>query len=284
MSGAPGPGVYTGGLYPDEVLVLPRSARLAAWGTAVLSSGVEASLAVRAVTGDDEPHEVAAEVEVAAVLGLPAKGGLAELLTALARHGTPSLTVVLPAPGDVLGLPGPPGFDDAALEAGECVLLGAGPGPAFGFVPRVVEFGSVYEPGAMVCWQGQATGRRRVTDFGSVAEADRELRTALAEATQELARLDIARWREDAAARVAAIRDGGLERGMLPPGTPRRCVRVLATAARVRAIVELAGEDDGAAVTGHEAARRAETLRSLEGVSRRAMVAAVNGLLEPDED
>ncbi len=266
------------------MLLLPRSARLAAWGTAVLASRAEIQLAVKAVTGDDEPHEVNAEVEVGAVLGLPEKGGLTELLTTLLRHGAPGLSVALPAPGDVLGLPGPPTFNSAALEAGECVLVGPGPGPAIGIVPRVTEFGSVYEPGAMVHWQAHAVGRRRVTDLGSVGEADRELRTALTDATQELARLDIARWREDAADRVASIRDGGLERGMLPPSTPRRCVRVLATAARVRAIVELASEDDGAAVNSHEAARRTQALRRLDAVSRRAMVAAVNGLLDPDED
>jgi hypothetical protein len=265
------------------VLVLPRSARLAAWGTAVLGSGVDPALAVTAITSDDEPHEVTAEIEVAAVLGLPAKGGLAELLASLLRHGAPSLRVALPASGDLLGLPGPPTFNEAAVEAGECVLVGEGPGPAIGIVPKVTEFGSVYEPGAMVSWQAHAVGRRRVTDLGSVAEADRELRTALTDATAELSRLDIARWREDAADRVAAIRDGGLERGMLPPTTPRRCIRVLATAARVRAIVELASEDDGAAVTGLEAARRAEALRQLDAVSRRAMVAAVNGLLDPDD-
>jgi hypothetical protein len=249
----------------------------------VLASRVEAGLAVKAVTGDDEPHEVNAEVEVSAVLGLPEKCGLAELLTTLIRHGAPSLSVALPAPGDVLGLPGPPIFNAAALDAGECVLVGPGPGPAIGIVPEVTEFGSVYEPGAMVSWQAFAVGRRRVTDLGSVAEADRELRTALTEATTELARLDIARWRDDAADRVAAIRDGGLERGMLPPSTPRRVVRVLATAARVRAIVELATEDDGAAVTGHEALRRAGALRGLDAVSRRAMAAAVNGILEPED-
>ncbi|HST85241.1 MAG TPA: hypothetical protein VLL08_26110 [Kineosporiaceae bacterium] len=264
------------------MLVLPRSARLAAWGTAVLASGVEASLAVQAVTADDEPHEVHAEVEVGAVLGLPAKGGLSDLLLTLVRHGAPSLSVALPAPGDLLGLPGPPTFNTAALDVGECVLVGAGPGPAIGIIPKITEFGSIYEPGAMVSWQAYAVGRRRVTDLGSVAEADRELRTALTDATQELARLDIARWREDAADRVASIRDGGLERGMLPPTMPRRCVRVLATAARVRAIVELASEDDGAAVTGHEAQRRAEALRALDAVSRRAMVAAINGMLDPE--
>jgi len=146
------------------VLVLPRSARLAAWGTAVLASGVEVSLAVQAVTADDEPHEVHAEIEVGAVLGLPAKGGLSDLLLTLVRHGAPSLSVALPAPGDLLGLPGPPAFNTAALDAGECVLVGAGPGPAIGIVPKVTEFGSIYEPGAMVSWQAYAVGRRRVTD------------------------------------------------------------------------------------------------------------------------
>jgi hypothetical protein len=248
-----------------------------------MTSAAEPAQAVLAVTGDDEAHEVHAEMEVAAVLGLPPKAGLHDLLGALLRHGATSLVLVLPAPGDVLGLPGPPGFNEAATEAGEAVLVLPDHGPAFGLVPQVTEFGSVWEPGAMVSWQAQAIGRRRVTDLGSVAEADQELRAALTEATSELARLDVARWRDDAAHRVAAIRDGGLERGMLPPSSPQRCVRVLATAARVRAIVELATEDDGGALTGHEAQRRAQALRSLDRVSRRAMAAAVNGLMDPEQ-
>ncbi|GAB3267860.1 hypothetical protein [Kineosporia babensis] len=265
------------------MLLLPRSARLAAWGTAVLTDGLDPALAVAAVTRDDEPHAVTADFEVSATLGLAPKGGLLDLLNSLQRHGTRSLTVALPAPGDMLGLPGPPSFNEAAVEAGECVLAGDGPGPAIGIVAQVTEFGSVYEPGAMVSWQAHAVGTRRVTDLGSVGEADRELRSALAEAIEELGRLDVARWRDDAADRVAAIRDGGLERGIIPPTTPQRCVQVLSRAARVRAIVELASEDDGAAVTQHEAERRAQALRRLDGVSRRAMVAAVNGMLEKDD-
>ena len=269
------------------MLLLPRSARLAAWGTAVLADGLDPALAVAAVTRDDEPHVVTADFEVSATLGLPPKGGLLDLLNSLLRHGTTSLRVALPAPGDMLGLPGPPDFNMSAMEAGECVLADDGQmvgGPAIGIVAHVTEFGSVYEPGAMVSWQAHAVGRRRVTDLGSVGEADRELRSALAEAVEELGRLDVARWREDAADRVAAIRDGGLERGIIPPTTPQRVIQVLSRAARVRAIVELASEDDGAAVTQHEAERRTEALRRLDGVSRRAMVAAVNGMREHEEN
>ncbi|HEY6794989.1 MAG TPA: hypothetical protein VI248_09945, partial [Kineosporiaceae bacterium] len=80
---------------------------------------------------------------------------------------------------------------------------------------------------------------------------------------------------------VTAVRDGALPTGALPPSAPGRTARVLATAARVRAIVELATEDDGAAVTGHEARARAAALRELDAVSRRALAAAVNGMLEP---
>ncbi|MFI7589049.1 hypothetical protein ACIB24_18455 [Spongisporangium articulatum] len=268
------------------MLDLPRSVRLAAWGTALLGGRCDVVSVGRAVVRDDEPHDVLVDDAVAAEFGLPAGGVPARLVDVLPMlpPGT-EFRVVLPAPGDLLGLPGPAAFNEAALAAGESVLVGVGDGARFGLVPDVTEFGSVYEPGAMVTWHAVAVDNRpggvAALLAMSVADADRELRSALNTAIAELARLDIARWREDAADRVAAIRDGGLEPGSLPDGTPGRCLRVLATAARVRAIVQLASEDDGAAVTGHEAVSRARTLRELDSVSRRAMVAAVNGILEP---
>jgi hypothetical protein len=267
------------------VLELPRSVRLAAWGTAVLGGQVPVEAAVLAVTGDDEPHRVHAGDDR---LVLPPSAGIADVLGGLADLGTPGLRVVLPAPGDVAGLPGPAAFNVGALTAGECVLtepgtagLAAGLSSPLGLVPEVTHFGSVWEPGAMVEWSVQPVDPRRVTVMGSLAEAERELREALITATEALARLDVARWREDAAERVSALRDGDLPERTLPPSAPGRTARVLAMAARVRAIVQLAAEDDGAAVTGHEALTRAATLRTLDGVSRRALAAAVNGMLEP---
>ena len=264
------------------MLELPRSARLAAWGTAVLVGDATIGDAVRAVTQDDEPHTVYLD---------PDPDSPAIDLRALLEHfgevQVPGLRVVLPAPGDPLGLPGPPEFNTLALEAGECVLTepvtkgwAAELGSHGGLVPVVTVFGSQWEPGAMVSWSLRPVQPLRVTATASLAEAERELREALATATDALTRLDVARWRDDAADRVAAVRDGGLPRGALPPSAPPRSVQVLATAARVRAIVELAAEDDGAAVTGYEAQQRAATLRGLAAVSRRAMAAAVNGLLE----
>ena len=269
----------------DLVLELPRSVRLATWGTAVLTGGAPMAAAVAAVTGDDEPHDLepapCLESDPRAATALPARD-LAGLLDSLRSAGVPGLRVVLPAPGDLLGLPGPAGFNQAAVEAGECVLADAPPqGPWWGVVPTITRFGSEWEPGTMVTWTVHPVASRRVTDVGSVAEAERLMREAMRRATEELSRLDVARWREDAADRLASVRSGSLAAEALPPATPQRCVQVLATAMRVRAIVALAAEDDGAAMSGHEALRRSEALRSLDAVCRRAVAAAANGILEP---
>jgi hypothetical protein len=53
-------------------------------------------------------------------------------------------------------------------------------------------------------------------------------------------------------------------------------VRVVATALRVRAILELAGEDDGGSVSLSEATARRRTLLDLDRVCRHALVAAAN--------
>ncbi|MDQ1290159.1 MAG: hypothetical protein QG622_3725 [Actinomycetota bacterium] len=275
------------------MLELPRSVRLAAWGTAVLTGAVRTADAVRAVTGDDEPHDVVTAPEPGGTPGgtpgsPPGAGArdLGALLAEFAAGGVPGLRVVLPVPGDVAGLPGPPAFNLVALAAGECVLADAGPAvrsgpPGAGVVPEVTVFGSEREPGAFVTWSVHPVPSRVPAVYGSLGEAERELRAGLAEAVEALDHLDVARWREDAADRVAAVRDGVLAPSAFPPGAPGRCVRVVATAARIRAVVDLAVTDDGAALSSHEIRRRAGTLRVLDGVCRRAMVAAVAGLREP---
>jgi hypothetical protein len=264
------------------VLDLPRSVLLATWGTAVLTGGASVASAVAAVTGDDEAHEVTPPPGGRDTTGWEWSAGLAGLLEALRAEGIAGLRVVLPAPGDALGLPGPADFNVAALEAGECVVAEpSSQGPWWGVVPTIIPFGSEYEPGTMVTWNVLPVASRRSVDTDGVAEAERALRQAMRQVTEELVRLDVARWRQDAADRLAGLRKAMLPAGLLPPTTPPRCVQVLATAARVRAIVALACEDDGAAVSGHEAVRRAEALRGLDAVSRRAVAAAANGVLEP---
>lgn len=248
---------------------------MAAWAGGALGGRTPIDRAIRAVERDDEPHAV--EVRD----GAPLSGchDLATLLSALRRGGVTGLRLVLPAPGDVLGLPGPADVNAEALDAGECVL--AVGGPALALVPRVEAFGSAYETGHLVTWHVHSTNPPRVTDFASLAEAERQLREALTAAADALAGLDVARWRPDAAERIGGLRSGRGPTSLLPPDAPPRSARLLDLAWRVRGIIEVAREDDGGAVTGWEASRRSEALRGLDDVSRRALVAAINVPLEP---
>ncbi|PWJ50702.1 hypothetical protein SAMN06264364_12278 [Quadrisphaera granulorum] len=274
------------------MLHLPRSARLAAWGSAALTGRATPDAAVRAITGSDEPHDVSGAeallsgVDAAADSSPGGPAGtagatLVQLFSVLASAGARCLRVALPAPGDPAGLPGPADFSAEAVEAGEAVLvdgellLAEGVG-RLGLVPEITWFGSAWEPGAAVTWRVFPTWSPRAPDGTTLADADRSLRTGLAEATRVLASLDVARWRDDAADRITAVREGALATHELPPGCPERAVRVVASAARVRAIVELATEDDGAAVSSSEALARARSLREVDGVARRALAVAVN--------
>ncbi|MGN6303082.1 MAG: hypothetical protein ACTHN8_18525 [Angustibacter sp.] len=251
---------------------LPRSARLALWATPVLAGRAPLEALLHAVQGDDEPHAV--DVDAAAGLDVwPEPTDLGELLGALRERGTHGLRLALPVPGDPAGLPGPGAVNEAALDAGECVVTVGG--PSLALVPEVVEFGSAYEQGHQVTWQVLACSPPLAPPASSASDAERELRQALLTATDVLTELDVGRWRPDAAERVAALRRPA-PTGPLPATCSPRAVRVIDLAWRVRTIVELAREDDGAAVSGWEATRRADELRGLDTVSRRALVAAVN--------
>lgn len=248
---------------------LPRSALLTAWAGPALHDSPRLETAVRAVQGDDEPHTV----ELVGELPFTTCGGLLELLDELGRLGGRGLRLVLPAPGDPVGLPGPALVNGAAIDAGECVLSVGGPPVAL--VPDVEEFGSAYEPGHLVTWRVYGTAGAG-GDCTSLAEAEHGLRAALREANVTLEGLDVASWRPDAAEQIQALRSGHGPATLLPPGVPPRSIRVLELAWRVRSIVELASADDGAAVSGWQAQRRAQALRELDHVGRRALAAAVN--------
>jgi hypothetical protein len=256
------------------VFDIPRSARLAVWGTAWLRAGASTKDVVRAVARDDEPHDVEPEDQLGWVAD-----DLEGLLHALREAGVPALRVVLPAAGDPVGLPGPPAFNTAALEAGECVLTAGG--PCWGAVPEVSEFGSAWETGHLVTWHVRAVAERGrvagpLTGGDGLADAERALKEGLLAATATLTRLDIAALGPDAAEQLRRLRRAELPPGALPAGTPARSLQVLATAGRLRAVLSLAGQDDGAAVTVFEAQERLRALRELDVVCRHAVVAAVN--------
>lgn len=249
------------------VLDLPRSVTLAAWLPHVRGDAALAARAVAAVTGDDEPHQVVADDG-------PWAGGteLEDLVLAWSLPGV-AVAAALPVPGDVVGVPAP--ASSAAVAAGECALVQT-PTGTYAAVPQVERFGSATEPGHVVAWQvlpvaPWTTGL--LSAVGALADAERDLREALRTATEALDRLDVARWREDAVAALASLRAEPDVRSLPSDLEPRRG-RVLALAARLRVIVDLATNDDGGAVNVWQADQRSAALRHVDHAARRAACAA----------
>lgn len=232
---------------------LPDAGRLALWLTAWLQGGVSLDVARDAVVGADAAHDV---------VGLPGNEEPVPLILALGLLRAERVTsagLALPRPGDPLGLGGPAGFNTEAIEVGQSVVCS---GADLGLLP--------VRTGAGVVWRClQADSRRQVPDL---AEADTELRALLPQVAAGLAALDVARWRPEVADELLSLRTE--PRLDVPPAMSARAVRVLGLGLRCCRIVDLALEDDGAALTVTEADRRRDLLRPLEAAARRAVVAA----------
>ncbi|WP_097228807.1 hypothetical protein [Streptomyces zhaozhouensis] len=254
----------------------PRVGRLAAWGNALLAGLVSPDDAAAGAVGEDAAHRVA---------GLPGESGQVGLTLAWGRLralGAVGLRIALPAPGHPLGLSGPPEFNEAALDAGEAVLVS---GAALGLVPEVVERGPEDDTWCEVLWRVSPVRPAPPADVPSLGEAERELAEVMRDATAALTALDVAGSGPVADASLAAYR-ARMERGrqLLAPGYPPRAVRVLELASRVGALVEIArGDEGGGAVSAGELARREALLRPVERAARRARVAAYNAYAEERE-
>jgi hypothetical protein len=229
-------------------LLLP-SVRLAWWGTAWLRGHVVSDQMVDGVVGDDAVHLVGgADGAEPLVLGL---GRLRSV-------GATGFGLALPVAGDPLGLGGPAAFNSAAMATGEAVVT---TGADVGLVPE--------RTGASVTWAEHPALRRQVPDVG---EADRALRSALLETADELARLEVARWRPEVADELMNLRHPRPVEA--PRGVPSRCLALAGRGMQAMTIVELALVDDGGAISAAETTERRSALVSLERAARRALVAA----------
>lgn len=191
-------------------------------------------------------------------------GSFVELLGDLRRSQAPYAGLALPVEGDLLGLGGPVAFNAAALEAGQAVVAGG-----LGLVPE--------EVGETVRWHVLPAARRQLPDVG---EADRALRATLATTADDLAALDVARWRPEAADALMDLH----HRPTLdaPLGTPPECVALAARGMQAWVITDLALEDDGGALTAYDVGQRRGLLQPLERAARRAVVAACSPEVWPD--
>lgn len=229
---------------------LPDSARFALWFTAWCAGEVSLDEARDAIVGVDAAHDVT---------GHPGTSSLIIALGELRGLGATAAGVALPAPGDPLGLAGPADFNALVLDHGEGVVFS---GVDLGAIPL--------RAGAGVVWQClPATSLRQVPD---PSEADTLLRQALVAAADDLAALDVARWRPEVADELMALRKP--HDLALPAGTSDRASRMIGLASRCRTIVDLALADDGGAVSAYDASRRRDALVPLDQAARRALVAA----------
>ena len=283
---------------PIETGTPPRSALLAAWGNAWLAGDVALPEFVTRVTAFDDQHVVLglphldAPATAAEVDGLgqdPAPGWspsprdettVDRLLTRLRAAGVARLRLVLPAPGDVVGLPPPGAFTRAALTASEGVLALRPDGTGTGLVPALTHHGSPFDGTVTtVAWTAYAVVVRGPDPGPFLHDAEHDLRRGVVEAVSALRTLDVARWRPEVAQALDDLRSQarrGLDDDELPGSYPQRARQVLVQARQLGAVVSLALQDTGGAMDGREAVGREQALRELGRLVRRARVAAYN--------
>ncbi|WP_127547954.1 hypothetical protein [Actinoplanes sp. OR16] len=202
---------------------------------------------------------------------------LAQALPAFAKLHPDEIRLVLPAPGDPRGLPGPSDLTGAALLAGEAVMT-----REFGVVPEVRRHtsGSGVEFETVLWRFHPAPEHRQVFQMGA-AEAEAELTAALGEATTALTKLDVAQWKPELAGALQALRRPE-STATLPPGFDPRSRRLFARASVLDQVLALAETNaPGGAVNGFEAQARDAALRPLTAACRQALVAACNAPLRP---
>ncbi|MDH4160449.1 MAG: hypothetical protein OEV62_09340 [Actinomycetota bacterium] len=250
-----------------------RTARFAAWVTALLAGRISPGAAVDGVVGEDAFHEVAH------LPGRPEPLPLAEALEVITTLGATGVRYAPAAPGRVGALPGPSSFNRSAVAAGGAAVSLAG--PPLGWLPTLTRHGPAGDAVTSVTWQTYAVSSHlwAPTHLGSAA---RLLVAAFQEALDELHRLDVARARPGVRELVSARRSAAASH-VLPPGHPPSAADLLDRTVQLQQVVALAQEDDGGTVTGAERGRRAEVLRALEVQLEEAGAAAWNaGLPAPD--
>ncbi len=248
------------------------SATFTVWCSAWLAGAAAPDDVLDALAPWAEAHDVqAADAATAAITTLPEPGSpvssVTFLLAALRRAAPRSpARLVLPAPGDVRGLPGPGIFSREATAAGEGVLF---VDPGLGIVPTQVADGvlrwtayPVPEPGP-------------VPEFVALSQAERELRDQVRQSTSVLTSLGVARHRPGVREEIAATLRSR-PASLWPAGMPGQALRVLQQADEVEAILAAASVDEpGGALSASAAAARRDALRPIETAVRVARRAAV---------
>lgn len=188
-------------------------------------------------------------------------------LSALRSSCTSPLSLVLPVPGDIRGVPGIAGLSALAIHAGELVV-----GADLAFLPDA-------DPAADGEWlacdvTGAATSAMTPGGQQTISQAAGALRMAVLEATHTLADLDVARWNPSVA--YLQRREPTIS---LPPDHEPSAAALATQAAQLAAILELAGVDaPGGAINSYGAVHRDAALRPLSVAVREALMTAYSAV------
>ncbi len=255
------------------MIVSSDAGRFVAWGNAYLTGTVSLDEAAFAITGEVDIHRVQAWDDTADVFAVTNALGL------IRGSGITGLRLVLPVPGDVVGVPGPASAAALATQAGEAVVTVAESNlPAHMLIPtRTTESPSQR---STTLWTPTKVDITRAP-FGlpTLSEAERQLTQAMADSTQALTTLDTARGRSELAGEIAAL-TRSTEHINLPPGLPARAQRMIASGHRLRGIVDLARRTDGAGASASSANLRRDALTPLDQAARYALCAAYSAQVE----
>jgi hypothetical protein len=216
---------------------------------------------------------------------------LQTLRTAAGRSstGTPSITVVLPIPGDVRGLPPGSQFGRDAIAAGEAVIVTHpdDPGKAVGLVPEFEYDESDDElviPGlAALSWTVYSLPGAPEIDRIELGEAEYDLRLAVRSAADTLTTIGLGSTGvdvEDPRGMVEQLLEA-TRHHQVPHSAPSRALRVLENAAHVDAIIAVsAGLSRIGTRSLSEAQIATDALRPLAAVVRSARMAALSAILQ----
>lgn len=249
---------------------LPRSAALALWGAEYL---------LGRVAPDDAAAKVAAGTEQTGEDPF-------ELIVALRDVAAPGLRLLLPVPGRLEGLVGPPAANDAALIAGQCVLVTSGPLADHLLVPSTVVHGPENGEGdeadrsAAVSWEHHAASARPVPAGVPAAEARRQLQQVMTQAAGTVQELGLV---PEDFAQLDALPEDWI-RTPLPRSVDVPTGDYLLVAAEVLLLARSALADSAEPASGAGAwalGQREQVMRDLADAARTALTATVDIVLAP---
>ncbi len=275
------------------------SVSLSVWANAWLAGAAAPDDVLDALSQWAPRHSVTAYDAVAAgSTGLPwpdmNHSGTMSLLQTLRTAagvpaGAPAISVVLPVPGDVRGLPAGTQFERDAVTAGEALVLTGDPSsPAVGLVPDFEyddddafdESGETELSG--LSWTAYSLPGAPVAEHLELGDAEYALRSAVRSAADALGAIRAEAGGVDVADPRKLVEQvlASSSRHRAPDHAPSRALRVLENAAHIDAIVTVSS---GLMPIGLQSSSEAqianEALRPLATVVRSARLAAINAIL-----